>query len=337
MRAIGYEKSLPLTKEASLQEFDLAEPAPGPRDLLVEVKAISVNPVDVKVRMRAEPEPGSGPKVLGYDASGVVRAVGDQVSLFAPGDEVYYAGAIDRPGTNSELHVVDERIVGSKPKSLSHGDAAAIPLTAITAWELLFDRLGVEEGGAGDKALLVIGGAGGVGSILIQIARQLTDLTVIATASRPETVAWVEQMGAHHVIDHRGDMPAALKELGLAPHYIAGMTNTEQHFPTIAEMLAPQGKFGLIDDPDPKTIDISLLKRKAISLHWEFMFARPLFQTDDMIEQHKLLNRVAGLVDEGRLRTTANHDAGAFTVDNLKKAHALQESGSAIGKTTLTL
>lgn len=335
MKAIGYMKSLPITEDASLQSFDLPDPVPGPRDLLVEVKAISVNPVDVKMRMRAEPTTDV-PNVLGYDASGVVRAIGDQVSLFAPGDEVFYAGAIDRPGTNSELHLVDERIVGGKPKSLSHGDAAAIPLTAITAWELLFDRLGVAEGGGNGKTLLVIGGAGGVGSILIQIARQLTGLTVIGTASRDDTRSWVERMGAHHIIDHRGDMPAALQSLGLVPHYVAGMTNTEQHFPTIAEMLAPQGKFGLIDDPDPKTIDISLLKRKAISLHWEFMFARSMYQTDDMIQQHELLNRVAGLVDDGRIATTANFDAGAFSVDNLKKAHAFQESGGAIGKTTLT-
>ena len=335
MRAIGYTKSLPITEDAALQEFDLAEPIPGPRDLLVEVRAVSVNPVDVKVRERAEPE--NGPKVLGYDASGVVRAVGEQVSLFAPGDEVFYAGAIDRPGTNSELHVVDERIVGPKPNSVSHSEAAAIPLTAITAWELLFDRLGIEQGGDGGKVLLVIGGAGGVGSILIQLARQLTDLTVIATASRAETRAWVEQMGAHHIIDHRADMPSALRELGLTPNYIAGLTHTQRHFPTIAEMLAPQGKFGLIDDPDPKAIDVTLIKRKAASIHWEFMFTRSLFQTDDMIEQHKLLDRVAGLVDEGRIRTTANFDAGTLTAENLRKAHALQESGCAIGKTTLTL
>lgn len=337
MKAIGYTKSLPITDDASLQDVDLPDPTPGPRDLLVEVKAISVNPVDVKVRMRAAPGPGEGPKVLGYDASGIVRAVGDQVSHYAPGDEVFYAGAIDRPGTNSALHVVDERIVGHKPKSLSHGEAAAIPLTAITAWELLFDRLGIEEGGDGGKALLVIGGAGGVGSILIQLARKLTDLTIIATASRDDTRAWVTKMGAHHIIDHHADMSAALKELGLAPHYVVGLTHTDRHFPAIAEIIAPQGKFGLIDDPDPATIDMSLFKRKAISFHWEFMFTRSMFQTDDMIEQKKLLDRVAGMIDDGRLQTTANHDAGAFTVDNLKKAHALQESGRAIGKTTLTL
>ncbi len=334
MKAIGYLESLEISNPLSLQEFDLPEPSFGPRDLLVEVKAISVNPVDVKVRMRAQPN--DGPKVLGYDASGVVRAVGGEVTLFQAGDAVFYAGAIDRPGTNSSLHAVDERIVGRKPKTLSHADAAALPLTAITAWELLFDRFSVEEGGGEGKTLLVVGGAGGVGSILVQLARQLTKLTVVATASRPETRTWVEKMGSHHIVDHRGDLAAQMTALGSAPHYIAGLTGSEQHFPSYAQMLAPQGKIGLIDDPDPKAIDISLIKPKAASLHWEFMFARSLFQTDDMIEQHRLLDRVAELVERSVLQTTANHDGGVITAESLRKAHALQESGGAIGKTTLT-
>lgn len=335
MKAIGYTESLPVTDENALQEFNLPEPTPRSRDLLVEVKAVSVNPVDVKVRAGVTPE--NGAKVLGYDASGVVRAIGGDVTLFAPGDEVFYAGAIDRPGTNSALHVVDERIVGHKPNSVSHAEAAALPLTTITAWELLFDRFSIEEGGGRGDTLLAIGGAGGVGSILIQLARQLTGLTVVATASRPETRAWVERMGAHHVIDHRADMPAAMHELGLAPRYIAGLTGTGEHFPAIARMLAPQGKFGLVDDPDPKAIDVTLIKQKAISLHWEFMFTRSLFETPDMIEQHRLLSRVADLVDDGRIRTTANHDGGQMTAENLLEAHRLQESGAAIGKTTLTV
>lgn len=334
MKAIGYLESLEITDSQSLQAFDLAEPSLGPRDLLVEVEAISVNPVDVKVRMRAKAE--NGPKVLGYDASGVVRSVGAEVTLFRPGDAVFYAGAIDRQGTNSERHAVDERIVGRKPASLSHADAAALPLTAITAWELLFDRFAIAEGSGAGETLLVVGGAGGVGSILVQLARKLTKLTVVATASRPETRAWVEKMGAHHIVDHRADMVEAMAELGAQPSYIAGLTATDRHFPAYAQMLAPQGKIGLIDDPDPKTVDISLIKPKAASLHWEFMFARSLFQTDDMIEQHRLLNRVADLVDEGVLRTTANQDGGKLSAETLRKAHALQESGAAIGKTTLT-
>lgn len=334
MKAIGYTESLPTTDETALEDFDLPEPQARPRDLLVDVRAVSVNPVDVKVRARVDP--AGARKVLGYDASGVVRAVGANVTLFKPGDEVFYAGAIDRSGTNSERHVVDERIVGRKPKDLSHAEAAALPLTTITAWELLFDRFGIPQGGSKGETLLVIGGAGGVGSILIQLARVVTDLTVVATASRAATRDWVEAMGAHHVIDHSGDMPGQMKDLGLVPGHVAGLTGTDQHFPAIAELLAPQGKFGLVDDPDPKAIDITLIKQKAISLHWEFMFTRSLFETHDMIEQHRLLNRVADLVDAGRIRTTAHHDAGTMTAANLREAHRLQESGGAIGKTTLT-
>lgn len=334
MKAIGYTKSLPISDENALQDLDLPEQQTGPRDLLVDVRAVSVNPVDVKVRARIDPD--GEPKVLGYDASGVVRAVGSDVTLFKPGDEVFYAGAIDRPGTNSERHVVDERIVGRKPISLSHAEAAALPLTTITAWELLFDRFGIPQGGGAGEALLAIGGAGGVGSILIQLASRLTALTVVTTASRPSTREWVKTMGAHHVIDHQGDVPGQMKDLGLVPSYVAGLTGTDQHFPSIAEVLAPQGKIGLVDDPDPKAIDIMLIKQKAISLHWEFMFTRSLFETHDMIEQHRLLNCVADLVDAGRIRTTAHHDAGTMTAANLREAHRLQESGTAIGKTTLT-
>ena len=262
MRAIGYTGPLPIADEAALQDFALPDPEPGPHDLLVEVKAVSVNPVDVKVR--AGVDPAGDTKVLGWDASGVVRGVGGEVTLFRPGDEVYYAGAIDRPGTNSELHTVDERIVGRKPKSLSHAEAAARPLTTITAWELLFDRFGIVEGSEAGDTLLAIGGAGGVGSILIQLASQLTGLTVVATASRPETRDWVAAMGAHHIVDHRSDMAAEMKVLGLVPLYVAGLTGTQKHFPAIAEMLAPQGKFGLVDDPDPAAVNVILINRKTI-------------------------------------------------------------------------
>ncbi len=333
MKAIGYSKSLPITEEMSLEAVTLPDPAPQGNDLLVEIKAVSVNPVDVKVRMRAAPE--TGHTVLGFDASGIVKGVGSSATLFKPGDEVFYAGAITRAGTNSELHVVDERIVGRKPSSLDHAQAAALPLTSITAWELLFERFGLEEGTGAGKSILVLGGAGGVGSILIQLARQLTQLTVIATASRDETRDWCQSMGAHHIIDHRSDIKAQLQALAIAPDYVAGLTGTEGHFATIAECIAPQGKFGLIDDPDPASIDISLIKRKSVSLHWEFMFTRSMFETSDIIEQHKLLSRVADLVDAGTLRSTMTENFGAMSVENLKRAHAHQESGRAIGKTVL--
>lgn len=333
MKAIGYTKSLPIEEPLSLEDITVPDPTPGPSDLLVEVKAISVNPVDTKVRMRAEPE--TGHKVLGYDATGIVRECGKSVSLFKPGDEVFYAGALDRAGTNSELHVVDERIVGKKPSAIGFDKAAALPLTSITAWELLFDRFGVKEGSGEGQSLLILGGSGGVGSILTQLARQLTKLTVIATASRKETKAWCHEMGAHHTINHHEDLKSQLDNLGLAPLYVAGLTGSEQHFPNMNDYIAPQGKIGLIDDPDPSKIDISLIKRKSISVHWEFMFTRSMFQTSDMIEQHKLLTRVSRLVDSGALKSTFAQNFGVINADNLKRAHALQESGKAIGKTVL--
>lgn len=333
MKAIGYADSLPITEKAALQDITLPDPVPGERDLLVEVQAVSVNPVDVKLRARVQPE--SGYKILGYDAAGIVRTVGSEVTLFKPGDPVFYAGAIDRPGTNSELHVVDERIVGRRPERFGAAEAAALPLTAITAWELLFDRLGVRLDGGAGETLLVIGGAGGVGSILIQIARHLTNLTVVATASRDESREWCLKMGAHHVIDHRQDIGTELTGLGLVPFYAAGLTASDTHFPAIIECLAPQGRFGLVDDPDPAAIDISLMKQKAISLHWEFMFTRSLYTTPDMIEQHRLLSRVADLADDGTLISTANRFFDRIDAAGLREAHALQESGRAIGKTVL--
>ena len=338
MRAIGYARSLPIDDEAALEDIELPAPTEadlGPRDLLVDVAAVSVNPVDVKVRARMAPE--TGHKVLGWDASGTVRAIGAAVTLFAPGDEVYYAGAIGRPGTNAEAHLVDERIVGRKPATLSHAEAAALPLTTITAWELLFDGMRVPltdagDGGTGD-ALLVIGGAGGVGSILVQIAQALTGLTAVATASRPETRDWCLAMGADHIIDHREDMGTQLREIGVVPRYVASLTATDRHWRAIVDLVAPRGTIALIDDP--KTLDAGLLKPKALTLHWEFMFARPAFETPDMGAQHDLLNRVADLVDAGRLRTTANREGGMITAPNLRAAHAHQESGRAVGKTVL--
>lgn len=334
MRAVGYQTSLPIAEEASLVDIDLPKPEPGDRDLLVAVKAVSVNPVDTKVRKNVTPESGQW-KVLGWDASGVVAAAGTGTTRFKPGDEVFYAGALTRPGTNAEFHVVDERIVGSKPSILSFAEAAAVPLTAITAWEALFDRLDVRKPVAGAAPLLlIIGGAGGVGSIAVQLARKLTDLTVIATASRPETQAWARSLGAHHVIDHRKPLAAEVAALGLgAPPFVFATTQTTAHFAEIVELIAPQGRLALIDDP--QSFDINPLKRKSVSVHWEFMFTRSMFQTADMAAQGELLDEVSRLIDRGILKTTLNQVFGPICAANLKRAHALLESGKATGKIVL--
>jgi len=334
MKAVGYQKSLPIEAADSLVDFEIAKPEPKGRDIRVAVKAISANPVDYKVRKRAAPTDG-GYKILGFDAAGVVDAVGPDVSLFKPGDEVWYAGSIQRQGTNSEFHLVDERIVGHKPKMLSFAQAAALPLTSITAWELLFDRLGVAPGKSVDpRTLLIIGGAGGVGSILIQLARRLTGLTVVATASRPESSKWCLELGAHHVIDHSKPMKDQIAALKVPPvALVAALTNTDQHFAALADIVAPQGKIGLIDDP--ASLNVNLLKGKAVSLHWESMFTRSSFQTDDMIAQHKLLDDVASLIDNGVLRTTLDKVLGKINAANLKQAHALLEGGRSTGKLVL--
>jgi zinc-binding alcohol dehydrogenase family protein len=335
MKAVGYHKSLPVTDPDSLTDIASDKPRPESRDLCVAVKAVSVNPIDTKMRMRAQAKPGEPPKMLGYDAAGVVEAVGREVSLFKPGDEVFYAGSIVRPGTNAEFHLVDERIVGAKPKTLSFAQAAALPLTSITAWELLFDRFGVAPGKTADgRALLIIGGAGGVGSIMIQLARRMTALTVIATASRQETRDWCRKLGAHHVVDHSRPLAEQLKAIGHANvALVASLTSTEQHYATIAEVIAPQGKFGLIDDPK---LDINLLRRKAASIHWESMFTRSLFGTPDMIAQHHLLNEVAAMVDEGLIVTTMTSELSPINAANLRKAHQQSESGTTIGKVVLS-
>jgi zinc-binding alcohol dehydrogenase family protein len=334
MKAVGYQKSLPIEAADALFDFDTAKPEPTGRDIRVAVKAISANPVDYKVRKRAAPPRGET-KILGYDAAGVVDAVGREVSLFKPGDEVFYAGSIQRQGTNAEFHLVDERIVGRKPKTLSHGQAAALPLTSITAWELLFDRLGAVPGKSLDpRTLLIVGGAGGVGSILIQLARRLTGLTVVATASRPESQAWCRDLGAHGVIDHARPMKEQIEALKLPPvGLIASLTNTDQHYKALADLIAPQGKYGLIDDPPE--FNVSVFKGKAVSVHWESMFTRSSFQTSDMIAQHRLLDDVAGLIDQGVLRTTLDQTFGAINAANLKRAHALLESGKSRGKIVL--
>ena len=334
MKAVGYQKSLPIEEANSLIDFEATKLEPKGRDILVAVKAISANPVDYKVRKRAAPPAGEY-KILGFDAAGVVDAVGPDVSLFKPGDEVFYAGSILRQGTNSEFHLVDERIVGNKPKSLSFAQAAALPLTSITAWELLFDRLGAVPGKSLDpRTLLIIGGAGGVGSILIQLARRLTGLTIVATATRPESQKWCRDLGAHAVIDHGKPMKEQIEALKLPPvALVASLTFTDQHYKAIAELMAPQGKFGLIDDPPEFTM--SVFKGKAISVHWESMFTRSSFQTPDMIAQHHLLNDVADLIDKGVLRTTLDQAFGTINAANLKRAHALLESGKSRGKIVL--
>jgi zinc-binding alcohol dehydrogenase family protein len=332
MKAVAYRQSLPITDAESLLDVSLPEPTPGPRDLLVRVHAVSVNPVDTKVRKRAAPPAGEH-KVLGWDAAGIVEAVGPQVTLFKPGERVWYAGDITRPGSNAELQCVDERIVGHMPASLSFAQAAALPLTAITAWEVLFDRLEVNDKTQG--ALLIVGAAGGVGSIMTQLARQLTGLTVIATASRPETQAWVRELGAHHVIDHGQPLGAELQRVGVpSVTHVASLTQTHLHYAEIVKALAPQGRLSLIDDP-AQPLDVMLLKGKSLSLRWESMFTRSMFQTPDMQAQHDLLERVAQLVDEGRIRTTLGDHFGAINAANLKRAHAFIESGAARGKVVL--
>ncbi|HEL7631379.1 TPA: zinc-binding alcohol dehydrogenase family protein [Stenotrophomonas maltophilia] len=332
MRAIAYSHAgLPIDDAQALIDIDLPLPQPGPRDLRVAVRAVAVNPVDTKVRRNMATD---GPRVLGWDAVGIVDAVGGEVTLFQPGDAVYYAGVIDRSGSNAEYQLVDERSVGRKPASLDDAAAAALPLTAITAWELLFDRLRIAEGAGEGQTLLVIGAAGGVGSILVQLARRLTRLTVIGTASRPETQDWVYAMGAHHVIDHSQPLAEGLARLGIAQvEHVASLTHTDQHFAQIVEVLAPQGQLGLIDDPGQ--LDVMALKRKALSLHWESMFTRPLYRTPDMQQQHVLLNRVADLVDAGVLQTTLGEHFGRIEAANLRRAHAVLESHRAKGKIVL--
>ena len=333
MKAIGYYQSLPIDNPESLQDIELPAPVPGARDLLVRVKAVSVNPVDTKVRKNAAPEAGQA-KVLGWDAVGTVEAVGAGVKNFKIGDRVYYSGSIIRPGTNAELHAVDERIAALAPSSLDDAQAAALPLTTITAYELLFDRLRVPKGGGEGRTLLITGGAGGVGSILIQLARRLTGLTVVATASRPETVKWCQDLGAHAVVDHSKPMKEQIEALKVPPvALIASLTGTEQHYKALADIIAPQGKFGLIDDP--AEFSMAAFKGKAVSVHWESMFTRSSFQTPDMIAQHHLLNDVADLIDKGVLRTTLDQTFGTINAANLKRAHALLESGKSRGKIVL--
>jgi zinc-binding alcohol dehydrogenase family protein len=331
MKAVAYQQSLPIDAANALVDVELPAPVTGEHDLLVAVRAISVNPVDTKVRRGVTPAAGEW-KVLGWDVAGEVVGVGAAVRGFAPGDRVWYAGSIARPGGNSELHAVDARIAAKMPSTVDFAQAAALPLTAITAWEILFDRLGLHAASTG--TLLVIGAAGGVGSILVQLARQLTGLTVVGTASRAETRDWLLDLGAHAVVDHGVPLAAGLRAAGYAEaDYVVSLNQSEQHFAEVVELIAPQGKFALIDDP--ASLDIVPLKRKSVSVHWEFMFTRPLFATADLARQGELLAELARLVDDGRVRTTLAANLGRIDAANLRRAHALIESGKARGKLVL--
>lgn len=334
MKAIGYQKCLPVEDIHCLQDIDLEVPNAHGHDLLVEVHAISVNPVDYKVRLNMPPEEGQW-KVIGWDAVGIVKAVGEDVTLFKEGDKVWYAGDVTRSGSYAQYQLVDERIVGCMPASLSYAEAAALPLTTITAWEMLFDRLQIstEETDA-PKTVLVIGAAGGVGSIMTQLLRKLTHTVVIGTASREESVQWVKDLGAHHVINHHKRLSEELRELGIGQvDYIISLNNTEDHYEEIVKSIAPQGHVGIIDGP--KQLDAAKLKTKSVTLHWEFMFTRSMFQTNDMIEQHRLLNAVSRMIDKGEIKTTIAHDLGIISAENLRKAHAMLEAQHAHGKIVL--
>ncbi|WP_417698811.1 zinc-binding alcohol dehydrogenase family protein [Pseudoalteromonas lipolytica] len=333
MKAFGYSKATPTLGEHSLQAIELPDPVATGSDILVAVEANSVNPVDTKIRANVSPQ--SGYKVIGWDAVGTVKAVGENVSLFNVGDRVYYAGDLTRQGSNAQLQLVDERIVGKAPASLTNAEAAALPLTSITAWELLFDRLQITQSKDSKPAsVLVIGAAGGVGSILVQLAKQLTNLTVVGTAARQQSVQWLTDLGVDYVLDHSQDLnqqriDAELDEFD----YVISLTHTDKHLDSIVEVIKPQGKLALIDDP--ASFDILKLKRKSISLHWEFMYTRSMFQTDDMIAQHQLLTTLSELVDKGIIKTTLGEHLGKINVENILKAHAILESHQARGKLVL--
>lgn len=334
MKAVGYKTPGSIDRADALIDFEMEKPTAAGHDLLVKVQAISVNPVDYKIR-QGRPAEGDLPAVLGWDAVGEVVATGDKATTFKPGDKVWYAGAINRPGTNSEYHLVDERIVGAAPTSVPAAEAAALPLTTLTAYEMLFDRLRVSDPVPGaTPAVLIIGGAGGVGSITIQPLRALTDLTVIATASRPETQAWVKELGAHHVVDHTQLLPAQIEALGIgAPGFVFSTNHSDQYTTQIAELIAPQGRFGLIDDP--VNFDIMPFKVKAASIHWELMFTRSLFTTADIARQGEILNEVAVLLDAGKIKSTATETLGLINAENIRRAHVTLESGKARGKIVL--
>lgn len=334
MKAVGLFKYLPIENSASLVDVEIDRPQPEGRDILVAVKAISVNPVDTKIRAPKQ-KTEEQPRILGWDAAGEVVGVGEQVEHFAVGDKVFYAGDITRAGSNSEFQLVDERIVGHMPKTTNFTEAAALPLTGITAWEALFDRLQISRNGEHKgKSILIVGGAGGVGSIAIQLARHVAKLSVIATASRPESNKWARERGADHVINHKNALDIELQAIGI-PHvdFILCLNSTEQHWGAMANAIAPQGTICSIVETAP--VDLNLLKSKSASFCWEFMFTRAMYQTPDMIEQQQLLNNIARLVDQEVITTTVNKIIKPINAANLRHAHELLERGDAIGKITL--
>ncbi|MEM1374063.1 MAG: zinc-binding alcohol dehydrogenase family protein [Pseudomonadota bacterium] len=334
MKAVGISHYREIDADDVFVDVELPKPEAKGRDLLVAVRAVSVNPVDTKVRKGGGDKVEDPPRILGWDASGVVEAVGPDVTLFQPGDEVYYAGDITRSGSNAEFQLVDERIVGQKPKSLGFAEAAALPLTTITAYEAFFDRLGIDrDGGDAGQSILIIGAGGGVGSIGVQLAKA-AGLTVIGTASRADTIDWVKKLGADHTINHREDMPAQMRDLGFEHFDHIAIFNDMRHWEACVDMIRPQGGIVSIDDTH-HPMPMAGMKTKAASLHWELMFARAMHQTPDMIEQHKLLSYVAGEIDAGRIRTTLDMVVGPITAANMHKAHELIETGTAKGKVVL--
>ena len=337
MKAIGFKTSLAIAEKDSFIEFETSKPVPAPHDLLVKIDAISVNPVDFKVRQSSAKDTVlENPKIIGWDAVGIVEAVGENVTLFKKGDEVYYAGDITKQGSNAEYQVIDERITGRKPKSLSIEEAAVIPLTGLTAWEILFDRIRINPEKDKGKSILIIGGAGGVGSIAIQLAKKIAGLTVIATASRPETVDWCKKQGADFVVDHKNLIPS-VREAGFENvDFILDFVDTNLYWDLMVELIKPQGHIASITgSSDP--VALNKLKNKSVSFSWELMYTRSMFKTEDMIEQHNILNKIADLLDEGILKTTLNETLIGLTADNLKKAHQLLESGKTIGKIAIKL
>ncbi|MCC9070184.1 zinc-binding alcohol dehydrogenase family protein [Flavobacterium sp. F-65] len=332
MKAIGFKKSLPITEQDSFIEFESLKPIPDANELLVKINAISVNPVDFKIRQNsAVDSPLDTPKIIGWDAVGVVEAIGDNVSLFKVGEEVYYAGDITKQGSNAEYQVIDERIVGRKPKSLNDEEAAVMPLTGLTAWEILFDRIRISPEKDKGKSVLIIGGAGGVGSIAIQLAKKVAGLTVIATASRPETIAWCKKQGADYVVDHK-NLISSVRELGFQyVDFILDFVDTNSYWDIMVELIKPQGHIASITG-NSNPVVLNKLKNKSASFSWELMYTRSMFQTDDMQEQHNILNKIADLLDNGILKTTLNDTLIGLSADNLKKAHQLLESGKTIGK-----
>ena len=333
MKAVAYKKPLAISEAQVFSEVEVDTPIATGHDLLIEIKAISINPVDIKMRQRTSPDNETW-KILGHDAVGVVKAIGDKVQNFKVGDEVFYAGSNQRQGSYAEYQLVDERIVGLKPQSISNAEAAALPLTSLTAYEMLFDRLKIQDTKQDKPIILVIGAAGGVGSITVQLLKVLTEFTVIATASRPETKAWLQEIGADYIVDHSQPLEQQILDLNIgAPHYVFSINGTERYTQAIANLIAPQGHFGLIDDPE--NFIINPFKIKSISVHWESMFTRSTFQTKDMTRQGDILNKISKLIDDQRIKTTLGQNLGTINVEHVIQAHTMIESGHSIGKIVL--